>query len=308
LVSFIGLFFINFYFNSFTGKTINIEKGSFSHIRSYFVANHTPHHNGYDEIIKKDESVVIKGKFQYGDLRKDLEDEKILIHHLNLNDEKNEYEYITEVKTDDDGKINYLLDKKLEVGFHLFRLTVKGDKTFAYTLIHITDEKSNNKYVVFDMDGTLTVSDKEISKEYYFEIANVNYLPKMYENAADVVNYYYQKGFNILYLTARPYWLSSNSQQWLINKNFPKGILITYPKSGIILGEKVKDFKYNILKSLKDKGIDFKFTYGNAKTDIEAYSELGLKKAQIFIIGENNKDSKVTPIENYSTHLKELKK
>lgn len=287
---------------------IDLKKGHFSHFRSYFVANHTPHHNGYDEIIKKDESVVIQGKFQYGDLRKDLEDEKILIYHLNLNDKKSEYEYITEVKTNDDGKINYVLDKKLETGFHLFKLIVKGDLSEANVLIHIIDEKSNNKYVVFDIDGTLTVSDKEISKEYYFEIANVNYSPKMYENAVNVVNYYYKKGFNILYLTARPYWLSSNSQQWLINKKFPKGILITYPQSGIILGEKVKNFKYNTLKSLKDKGIDFKFAYGNAKTDIEAYSDLDLKKAQMFIIGENNKDSRVTPVEDFTTHLKELEK
>jgi len=287
---------------------IKLEKGYFSHIRSYFVANHTPHHNGYNEIYTVGEKINIKAKFQYGDLRKDLEDENILIYHLNLNDEKNKYEYITEVKTNDDGKINYVFEKKSEMGFHLFKLIVKGDLSEANVLIHVIDKKSNNKYVVFDIDGTLTVSDKEISKEYYFELVDVNYSPKMYENAVDIVNYYYEKGYNILYLTARPYWLSSNSQKWLDLNKFPKGILITYPQSGIILGEKVKNFKYNILKSLKDKGIDFQFAYGNAKTDISAYSDLGLKKEQIFIIGKNNEDKKITPVETYTKHLKELKK
>lgn len=304
----ISLLLLNNMFFNLIDNGIELKKGHFSHFRSYFVANHMPHHNGYNEIYSTDEKISIKAKFQYGDLRKDLEDEKILIHHLNLNDKKNKYEYITEVKTNDDGKINYVLDKKLETGFHLFKLTVKGDLSEANTLIHIIDKKLNNKYVVFDIDGTLTVSDKEISKEYYFELVDVNYSPKMYENAVNIADYYYKKGYNILYLTARPYWLFSNSQKWLDLNKFPKGILMTYPKSGIILGEKVKDFKYGVLKSLKDKGIEFQFAYGNAKTDIEAYSDLGLKKEQIFIIGKNNKDKKITPIETYTKHLEELRK
>ena len=55
-------------------------------INSKIICNHTPHHNGYDMIFKAGEIQYIEGKFQYGDLRKDLEKEWVSIYRYSFSD------------------------------------------------------------------------------------------------------------------------------------------------------------------------------------------------------------------------------
>ena len=47
----------------------------------------------------------------------------------------------------------------------------------------------------------------KVLKEYSGEFFNSSYKAEMYADANDVVKYYSANGYDILYLTARPYWL-----------------------------------------------------------------------------------------------------
>ncbi|WP_143318124.1 HAD family acid phosphatase [Clostridium sp. HBUAS56017] len=278
----------------------------FSWFNKNIVSVHTPHHNGYDSIVTTNESQYIEGKFQYGDFNKDLENEWISIYEYSLDSSTSHWEKLTRLKTNSDGRVKYTIPNsmKLAPGLHLIKLYVEGDGTEANMYLQVLD--TSKKYVIFDIDGTLTTSDFENVKEYTSELTNINYIPQMYSNANDVAKYYSSKGYNILYLTARPYWLTENSQRWLLEKGFPMGLVHTSYGSSLLIGQAAADYKANYLKQLQTKGIQFCYGYGNAQSDVQAYSNVGINKSNIFIIGSEAGVLGSTPITTYSEHLKIL--
>jgi len=235
-----------------------------------------------------------------------LENEWVSIYEYSLDGNSESWGKIGRAITDSNGHIKYNIPDsiKLSVGLHLIKLYVEGDGTEADMYIQVLD--SSKKYVVFDMDGTLTTSDFESVKEYAGEFFNASYVAKMYDNANDVVRYYASKGYGIVYLTARPYWLSQESQQWFVQENFPMGLIHSSAGSDLLLGESATTFKTDYLNQLKAEGIQFCYAYGNAVTDVEAYSNVGMDKKNIFTIGKDAGVDGSTPITNYADHLKQL--
>ncbi len=274
-------------------------------------ATHTPHHNGYDMFFNENEEQYIDGNFEYGDFRVDLSNEAIAIYVYSYTDENPQWKHLIDLSTDIDGIIHYDIpnDKKFPVGNHLIKLLVKGDLTEANMYIKVFKATEPLKLVVFDMDGTLTTADSEITWDYLNELWNGDVNDsEMYPGAPEVATYYYQRGYNILYLTARPYWLSEKSYQWLVLKNFPFGLLHTYEGATPDGNFDAAGFKKAYLQSLIDKGIEFSFTYGNALTDIEAYKFIGKPCDEIFIIGEHAGKECVNAVANYVYHLTTLPK
>ncbi|WP_443756508.1 LNS2 domain-containing protein [Bacillus thuringiensis] len=134
-------------------------------------------------------------------------------------------------KTDKDGRIHYGIpeENKLGPGLHLIKLYVEGD-------------------------GTLTINDWENIRSYLDEFVNGAYNPKIYEGAKEVVKYYANKGYEIQYLTARPYWLSGQTQKWLQKNGFPRGHLQTYSGSDILFGTKASAYKSQYLQFMISQG------------------------------------------------------
>ncbi|MDX8368011.1 hypothetical protein [Cytobacillus sp. IB215665] len=290
------------YYDITTGAFPSIEPEGFNDfVNQYFIATHTPHHNGYDKIYSTTESQIIEGKFQYGDIRKDLEGEWVSIYLWSFAEDDAIWKKIGREKTNLDGRIFYNIpeDQKLDKGLHLVRLHVEGDATFTNMFIKVIDQ--NEKFVVFDIDGTLTTDDLESVKEYADEYFSEEYRAEMYEGANEVVDFYVEQGYNIIYLTARPYWLSSVSQKWLIDNDFPFGLLHTYPEGSF--SDDAAGYKKDYLLSVLDREGIIDFAYGNALTDIEAYLNVGLSKEQVFIIGENAGVEGITPVNHYPDHL-----
>lgn len=270
------------------------------------ISTHTPHHNGYDVVYNTDDTQYVEGDFQYGDFRKALEKEWISIYEYSLDDSSPSWKKLGRTLTDSEGHIKFAIPDtmKLNVGLHLIKLYVEGDGTQANMYIQVLT--GTKKYVVFDMDGTLTTTDFESVKQYSSEFFNSNYVAKMYTDANNVAKYYSSKGYDILYLTARPYWLSPESQKWLIEENFPMGLLHTNSGNDLLLGDSAADFKANYLKQLKNKGIQFCYGYGNASSDVEAYSSVGIDKNNIFTIGQDAGVDNSIAISSYTNHLKQL--
>ncbi|MEI5908874.1 HAD family acid phosphatase [Bacillus spongiae] len=293
------------YHNLVTDTFPAVEKEGFTNFfNEYFLSTHTPHHNGYDQIYNAEDSQIIEGKFQYGDIRKDLEEEWVSIYLWSFSEDTPSWEKIGRQKTDTDGRISFPMneEKKLGKGLHLIRLHVEGDSTFTNMYIQVINR--NERFVVFDIDGTLTTNDFESFKEYADEYFFEAYRADMYEAANRVVEHYDSEGYNIIYLTARPYWLSSTSQKWLIDHDFPFGSLHTY--SGSFPAEDAATYKAEYLSKVINAGGIIDFAYGNALTDIEAYKRIGLSQNQVFIIGENAGVNGTTTVDNYVDHVEAL--
>lgn len=302
----------------------NFEPEGFKDHKSKY--DHTPHHNGYDLFFDEDEAQYIEGNFEYGDFRVNLEKEDVSIFHYSEADKSWKLLDTVEVCSDDEdeypsghfcnhsqrgGMFHYDIpeDKKLKVGLHLIKLLVRGDGSRTNMSIRVIPKEKKIKLVVFDMDGTLTTSDSEISKAFLAELWNGDSnAMKMYIGAQDTATYYYQRGYEILYLTARPYWLSEKSYNWLKMNNFPMGMMHTYEGAMPDAGFDAESFKKSYLSSLLEKNIDIKFAYGNALTDIKAYKHINLPCYKIFIIGKHAGKDCSSAVSTYPDHLSDLPK
>lgn len=295
------------YFDFKSSKFTPPPKSNFINwYNQYLLRTHTPHHNGSDSIFKTTDTQYIDGKFQYGDFRKDLEYEWISIYAWSFSDAETKWKKIGRAKTNSDGRIHYVIpdSNKFGTGLHLIKLYVEGDGTEAHMYIRVLD--GNKKYVVFDIDGTLTIDDCENIKEYANEFWNGIYNARMYEGAVDITKYYVARGYEIVYLTARPYWLTEKTQQWLIRNGFPRGVIHTYEGSDIVSGSGAVTYKRDYLQSIMSKGVQLNYAYGNATSDIDAYLAVGLTGDRIFIIGEHAGLKGTTPIFSYPEHLRKL--
>jgi phosphatidate phosphatase PAH1 len=122
--------------------------------------------------------------------------------------------------------------------------------------------------VVFDIDGTLT--------------PDVMSIYTARPEAAKAVQLYADKGFTVIYLSARIKLFQSNIPGWLQKNNFPEGpIHVTETRA------EAKDpaaFKARILKAYQNQDWVLAYAYGDSSTDFEAYSAVGIPKEHIFAL------------------------
>lgn len=156
---------------------------------------------------------------------------------------------------------------------------------------------SGTKFVVMDIDGTLTLSDDELITQ----VTDASYMPKMMTAANTLAQTWAAKGYPIIYLTARTHVFDAESRAWLDALDFPKGPIIT--ENG---GESADEYKTLWLQRLiTDFGWVPYAAYGNATTDITAYANAGIPLDRTFIVGPNAGMGGTVAIENldYTDHI-----
>ena len=122
--------------------------------------------------------------------------------------------------------------------------------------------------VVFDIDGTLT--------------PDVQSIFKVRPDAAEAVNLYADKGYAIIYLSARIKLLQRSIPNWLEKNGFPEGNLQVPETSGD--GKDHAQFKEKVLREFIAQGWTIAFAYGDSSTDFEAYAAVGIPKEYIFAL------------------------
>jgi LNS2 (Lipin/Ned1/Smp2) len=155
---------------------------------------------------------------------------------------------------------------------------------------------AGSKVVVFDIDGTLTLSDGEL----LMELADGAYVPKLMGAADKLVQAWATKGYTVVYLTARPHDLRAETRGWLTALGFPGGPMITEngAKADVYktlwLNRMIQSFGWNVVAA-----------YGNADTDITAYANAAIPKAQTFIVGPLAGMGMTQPIANmdFTDHI-----
>ena len=129
--------------------------------------------------------------------------------------------------------------------------------------------------VVFDIDGTLT--------------PDVMSIFKVRPEAAEAAQLYADKGFTIIYLSARIKIFQSNIPGWLKKYNFPDGP-IHVPETRAD-GENHAAFKTRILEKYLSEGWTLAYAYGDSSSDFEAYTAVGIPKEHIFALQRKGDDA-----------------
>lgn len=136
--------------------------------------------------------------------------------------------------------------------------------------------------VVFDIDGTLTP--KVISAS----VARTD--------AAKAVRIFADKGYKIIYLSARVIWLQAGVPDWLKENGFPDGnIQLSQTNED---HSRPDEFKARVLKSFIDHGWSIQYAYGDSATDFKAYAAVEIPKDHIFALLRDGE----TQCEGDSTH------
>jgi hypothetical protein len=160
--------------------------------------------------------------------------------------------------------------KALSVGRHRVRLVVGGDLTGVDMFIEVV--APNTSVFVSDMDGTLT--DSETAQ---FIAILTGTVPNANPDSAQALTVLASKGYRPMYLTARPEWLVKTSQDWIVSKGFPPGILHTTLVGGGATGPAAAMFKTDELAMMAQKMLKPKYVIGNTNTDADAYNSADIQ-------------------------------
>ena len=124
--------------------------------------------------------------------------------------------------------------------------------------------------VVFDIDGTLTPC--------------VTCLLTFRPEAVRAVRTYVDKGYAVIYMTARPRFLEGITLGILRGAGFPD--LPLYTAETILAGEEeTVDYKSGVLTELTEtEDRSFLYAYGDSTTDFDAYNRAGVPEDQTFAL------------------------
>lgn len=260
-------------------------KSGFRHFGSRVIALGPAGHSLQDLVVAPGSSVQVEGKFAYGTISKDLEDEQV---QLFLHD-CSAWRSLGTALTDRDGRARIRVTAATSPGIYALRMVVRGDATQATGFLFVPP--AGAQLTVFDIDGTLTTSDMELVKDVItdlFEpILRGTYTPVPHPFARELVEERVRLGSLPVFLTGRPYWLSKISREWLAGQRMPLGPLHTTDRNSDALPMGVAAYKAAFLGSLRAQGFVVRGAYGNASTDITAYEAAGLPKSETYIIGHN---------------------
>jgi hypothetical protein len=238
-------------------------------------------HSGQDQLDTTGDTVTIPGKFTYGTISKDLEDELVRVSI----DDCSGWRAIGDFLTNTDGRI--MAPAPADVfsgpGVYEVRFQVLGDATMTTSYIWVLP--SGTHIALTDIDGTMTTSDSQL----FQQILDGSHVPVPYPGAVDLTTTHAARGHVVVYLTGRPYWLTDKSRTWLRDLSFAQGPLHGTDSNGEALPTEsgVGDFKKAYVEGLMAKGYVIDVAYGNATTDIYAYLGAGLAADDVWIIGSH---------------------
>jgi len=271
--------------------------GEFAHSRSAVMARTLPAvHFVQDVVAAPGTTTVVEAKLSYGDIGKDLEDEPV---ELWL-DTCDGIARVGTGQTDDDGRARIGLSTPPRPGEYAVHVVVVGDGSSTRASLWVLEP--GTPIVVFDIDGTLTQSDAEVSQDVlhaqYEKIYDGEYIPKIYPDGSALAEVWANKGVLPVYLSGRPYWLSQYSRDWLGSEGFPRGpVHVTDRHRDVVPKiDGVGRFKAESLRRLQGLGLAIEAAYGNAATDVWAYGEVGIPRERTFIIGPHAGDEGTQPV------------
>lgn len=238
-------------------------------------------HRGRDMFVNPGEKQTVHAKFAYGLADKDLHGEEIDVFVQRdcasgwtklgtaITTEDGEHETVDGVE-DNGGRIYFDIPagQELALGRHRIRTVVAGDGTFADSFIDVV--APGTPIFVSDVDGTLTSSE---SIEWVDML--IGKTPQTHDGAPEAFQALASKGYRMIYLTARPEWLTQRTRDFLAERGFPQGLVHTSTSTtGAGVGAGAANFKTAELALLKAKGLIPTYGFGNKPSDSDAYATI----------------------------------
>uniref|UniRef100_A0A8C6LDM2 Phosphatidylinositol transfer protein membrane associated 2 n=1 Tax=Nothobranchius furzeri TaxID=105023 RepID=A0A8C6LDM2_NOTFU len=258
------------------------------------IRNVTANHRVNDAVFTEDGLQTVTGRFMYGPLDMvTLTGEKIDVHIM-TQPPSGEWVYFDTELTNSSGRVSYVIPdgRRLGIGVFPVKMVVRGDHTFADSYLTIVPK--GTEFVVFSIDGSFAASVSIMGSD-----------PKVRAGAVDVVRYWQDLGYLIVYVTGRPDMQKQRVVAWLSQHNFPHGIVSFC--DGLV--HDPLRHKANFLRSLiSEAHMRIFAAYGSTK-DISVYTSIGLPPSQIYIVGRPSKkmqhQCQFIP-DGYASHLSQL--
>ncbi len=266
-----------------------------------------PGHSVQDLVVPPTGPLVIGGKFAYGATSKDLEDESIQIW---IDDCAKGYRLLGQAVTDSDGRVAHTVSTNdiPGIGVYGLHLRVEGDDSWVSATLRILPVAT--ELIVFDIDGTLTTGDDEVVQDVladlFARLGSGDSVPEPRPSAVEITRLRADQGYQLIYLTGRPYLLTNITRGWLADLGFAPGTLhVTDSNSQAIPGTGgVGTFKAEYIGGLRDAGFTLNAGYGNASTDLYAYGRTGVPAARTFIVGPHGGEAGSVALgDDYDAHL-----
>lgn len=245
--------------------------------------SHTPYHGASDAVARPGEAVLLTAFFRHSAVaQKNLEHTPVRAEW----ERDGSWQPLGETRTDGRGKAVLAAKAPERTGPVKVRWWFK-DQAAEATLWVV---KEGQAITVFDIDGTLTPSDRENVKDYARRLLRRAKAegPKLRPQAVLAALKASRDSLPV-FLTGRPPFLGGPTRAWLATHGFPAGMVFLMPESRDAWPSegRVGQAKLERLKELQAKGLRIVRAYGNATTDISAYEGAGIDKAQTFILGRH---------------------
>lgn len=265
-----------------------LEAGAWVHKRSHLVRRAGgPAHALRDLLVPSGAAGTLEAKLAYGVLSKDLEDEAADA----FVDVCGGWLPLQTVRSDGDGRARWALAGGLLEGPGTYRALARvvGDGSRAWGYVRVLPKAT--QLAVFDIDGTLTTSDaeliKDVTSDLFRPLSSGERQAKARPGAIAVTQRVAELGYEIVYMTGRPYWLDGVTRTWLRRQGCPPGHLVLAPSNAAAKPDQegVGQYKKDTLVDLQRLGFTVSLAFGNAATDIWAYQQAGLAPGKTFIAG-----------------------
>lgn len=246
-----------------------IQARGFRHKRSKLIAKTGSHnHRGIDLIASEDDpQQVIAGKLGHGKHDKDLEDEDAEVFAC----VDAAWRSLGVARTNDDGRFELAVPQRLSTGMRDLYVASLGDGSGSYFVGYVAPRGTG--VVVSDVDGTLSWSENSIIKQVVKRSHDIKHRPHAPEALAALP-------YPIVYTTARGDVFVNLTRTWLVKHGFPRGLLRLARGAFAKPGKSAIEYKTATLKGLS---VPIVAGIGNRKSDITAYTNVGVDGKRIFI-------------------------
>jgi len=250
--------------------------GELRHTRSELVtALGSPRHRGLDLIATPDVArQVLGGAISYSSTDKALEDEDVEIFGCL----DGAWAELGSARTNGEGRFALALegDARLPIGMRDLYVSVVGDRTGTRFLAYVAP--TSTRMIATDVDGTLTESESAFVKTV---LVGSETGPQ--PGAAAALNVAAQRGYQLVYVTARGQQYTEATRTWLDDHGFPRGPMILAASFVTLPGGDTIAFKAQAIEAATGAGLVIAGGIGNRATDVSAYEKVGLPPARIFI-------------------------
>lgn len=228
---------------------------------------------GYDLIASdREPDQVLHGKLAHWVFDKAIEDEDVALFACT----ETGWKSLGTARTDEDGRFGLHLrgDNRLGIGMRDIYVRSPDGDDFRF-LAYVAPV--GTPVIVSDVDGTLTQSEGAFPKSIILggEVGVQRDAAWSFRQAAE-------KGYQLVYVTARGDRFTDSTRRWLAEHGFPRGPIRLGRGMFVKPGDDTVEYKWDVIVRLRH-GFDVAAAIGNRATDVKAYRMAGMPARRTFI-------------------------